>query len=160
MALMCIIWWHVWFLRNQITHGKHAFELDSVCAWSENCMTNYRAAVDVGGNIRLGSRSMNVFWKPLPEGIFKINSDAAIDSERFVMRKWWLCLCGINLASERGLTPFVIETNALSVVNLILARTVSAVDIGMVIEEILNRLGSVLGGSVMYVPRKVNFVVM
>ena len=55
-------------------------------------------------------------------------------------------LRGIDLAIETGLTPFVVETNALAVVNLIQTGKASSADIGLVIGEILSKLQSVPGG--------------
>ena len=49
-------------------------------------------------------------------------------------------LCGITLAIETGLTPFVIETSALATVKLIQVGIPSLADVGLIIGEILSRI--------------------
>ncbi|KAI9174576.1 hypothetical protein LWI28_019508 [Acer negundo] len=55
-------------------------------------------------------------------------------------------LRGIILAIETGLTPFVVEIDALVVVNLIQGGKAPLADVGLIIAEILNKLNSVFGG--------------
>ncbi|KAK2643397.1 hypothetical protein Ddye_025160 [Dipteronia dyeriana] len=67
-------------------------------------------------------------------------------------------LWGIELAIDTGLVFVVIESDALGAVNLIKSRGQNAADIGIVIDDIVSRISSLVGGSVVYASRKANFV--
>ncbi|KAK3218117.1 hypothetical protein Dsin_012087 [Dipteronia sinensis] len=82
MAILSIMWWRLWFLRNQYVHGISAHDTDSVLAWLENFLTSFiaaNAAEDVPRNV-LGSR--DVLWRPPLEGTYKVNSDVTIDKDQ------------------------------------------------------------------------------
>ncbi|KAK2635163.1 hypothetical protein Ddye_029955 [Dipteronia dyeriana] len=68
-------------------------------------------------------------------------------------------LYGINLASDTGLQPFMVESDALGVVNLVNAGSPSLADIGIVIGDIFTRLKEVAHGSTAFAPKKANYVV-
>ncbi|KAK4833742.1 hypothetical protein QYF36_010425 [Acer negundo] len=57
-------------------------------------------------------------------------------------------LRGINLAIETGLVLFVIETDAVDVVNLIHVDEANMADVGLVIGEIISKLQTRSRGSV------------
>ncbi|KAI9169470.1 hypothetical protein LWI28_012764 [Acer negundo] len=129
-----------------------------------------------------------VSWQLPVEGTYKVNSDAAIDKDRqavgigLVIRdhqgmvlmatstqciharygplvaKAAAILRGVILAIETGLTPFVVETDALGVANLVKAGFAPSADIGLIIEGILFRLWNFGGETVVYVFRNANFV--
>ncbi|KAK3189303.1 hypothetical protein Dsin_028864 [Dipteronia sinensis] len=67
-------------------------------------------------------------------------------------------LCGIDLAVEKGMLPIVIETDALSVVNLIRAGCPISSDIGMMIGDVIARLQNIIGSKVVFVSRTANYV--
>ncbi|KAK3198222.1 hypothetical protein Dsin_021637 [Dipteronia sinensis] len=64
----------------------------------------------------------------------------------------------IILAVKTGLVPFVVETDALGVVNLVKAGCSFSNDIGLVINDILAHLREAPGVSLNFVPRKANYV--
>ncbi|KAL5753363.1 hypothetical protein ACOSQ2_023870 [Xanthoceras sorbifolium] len=126
-------------------------------------------------------------WKAPPSDIIKINTDAAVDlnnscfglgiivrneeglvllSSSLFLQAGFLpeiaeataILRGIQLALDAGLHPFVVESDNLNVVNLILAKEPPRSEIGLVISDILNLLVSVDFISISYVPRTVNSV--
>ena len=68
-------------------------------------------------------------------------------------------LQGINFAFEACSVPFVVETNALGVVNLVKLETpIVTTNIGLIINDIVDHLHGDFRGSVVYVPREANFV--
>lgn len=66
-------------------------------------------------------------------------------------------LRGVIMTIETGLTPFVVETDALGVANLVKAGFAPSADIALIIEEILFRLRDFRVETVGYVSRKTNF---
>ncbi|KAK3222349.1 hypothetical protein Dsin_009374 [Dipteronia sinensis] len=67
-------------------------------------------------------------------------------------------LRGIDLAIEKGMLPIVVETYALSVMNLVRAGCPISSDIGLVIGDVMARLQSIIGSKVVFVPRMANYV--
>ncbi|KAK2652460.1 hypothetical protein Ddye_012316 [Dipteronia dyeriana] len=124
-------------------------------------------------------------WKPPTEGHFKINTDAAIngslgrvrigiiirDSAGHVMAsssqslrsilspqsaKVVAILRGLQLARDSGLWPCSIESDALSVVNLINLKVVPCAEIGLVIQDILSLVDKLYICEVSFVQRDAN----
>ena len=67
-------------------------------------------------------------------------------------------LCGIHLALDSGLCPFQVETDSLSVVNLVIKGCPPLGDVGTVIGDILALLDTLPACSVIFAPRKANVV--
>ncbi|KAK3217805.1 hypothetical protein Dsin_011775 [Dipteronia sinensis] len=141
-------------------------------------MLNWQSSV----KLRLSS-----IWEVLPAGVFKINTDAALnfrnnisgigvairDCNGHVMAS--LCqhigtayqpqiaetlaiLRCLKLAVETGLVPAVVESDALSVVNAITSKMVPNTEVGMVIHDILCILRNSNFISVKLLPRLANKV--
>ncbi|KAK3211336.1 hypothetical protein Dsin_016042 [Dipteronia sinensis] len=113
-------------------------------------------------------------WNPTPEGFYKVNIDASIDGNSQVVElgmviqnhqgwvmaarsqhlqeRYWpqiakatAVLCRIDLAIETWLLPFVVETDALEMANLVNAGCANSTDVGLVIDDIIGRLRGCLG---------------
>ncbi|KAK2648872.1 hypothetical protein Ddye_016361 [Dipteronia dyeriana] len=127
-------------------------------------------------------------WCPPNNGFYKINSDAVIDCGRLlvvvglvirdseglvlvasaqcvhvgyspqVVETVALLLHNLNLAFEMGLRPVVVESNSLGIVQLVNAGVSCPSDIGLVLDEIQDRLERVDNGWVRHVSRKANNV--
>ncbi|TXG68182.1 hypothetical protein EZV62_003117 [Acer yangbiense] len=180
LALLCIFWWRIWFLRNNNCHGKKGIGDDSLLAWCESFLVAFWDANQVCLNGVSAANPSIVVWKPPVEGTIKINCDAALDMNRgvvgfgLVVRDFGgvvLASCvqhiqvnfspliaeamtilrGINLAFDSNLIPFVIKTDALAVVKLIEAKSPSLADIGLVIGEIVSKLDMISQSSRMMI---------
>ncbi|KAK3229086.1 hypothetical protein Dsin_000967 [Dipteronia sinensis] len=121
------------------------------------------------------------------EGCFKINIDAALDIDGYVVgfglvvrnshglvvalsvqrviasfcsltAETMAILRGINFAIDLGVRPVVIESDALAAIKLIDSGVYSLADIGLIIGEILTKLEAIDGGSVRFVSREANYV--
>ncbi|KAK3218513.1 hypothetical protein Dsin_012483 [Dipteronia sinensis] len=102
-------------------------------------------------------------WRPPDEGFFKgfvMASSAQRISVKLtpIIAKAMAVFCGVVFTIESGLVPFEVETDTLCVVNLVCAGKLNLSDLGMVIEDIYQRIRASLGSKVVYVPRKENMV--
>lgn len=127
-----------------LVHSAGGFDGCSVLVWYDDFLASFRAANEVSTSICLQNVSPEN-WRTSCEETFKINTDVAIDVNRQLVgvglvvcnHLWRVIACsaqqihasyspfiveevavwhGIILMVEAGLYPFVIETDALSVV--------------------------------------------
>ncbi|KAK3188418.1 hypothetical protein Dsin_027979 [Dipteronia sinensis] len=127
-------------------------------------------------------------WHAPNEGVYKLNTDAAVDlenncfglsmviknhlgmvmacSSQKVVRlvspyvaEAMTTLKGIIFVTDTGLQPVNIELDALNVVNLIKSDLQVATDVGLVICDIKDRLNKMGCIAVVFVPRLANVVV-
>ncbi|TXG69190.1 hypothetical protein EZV62_004125 [Acer yangbiense] len=185
---LCVVWWRVWYRRNQLVYEKssqtvHDFD---VLDWAASFIQDFKAAktVDTGSVVK---QRVAPKWKPSPSGSYKINTDATLDCRAkvtgigVVIRDCYghvmasLCqsfpgllqpqtveavavLRGFRLALEAGLCPASIESDSLSVVNLINSMDILRAEIGVVLHDILAMGSNSFFSSVSFVPRLTNCV--
>ena len=58
---------------------------DSIIAWLENFLATYRAANVTNTVGRSLTNSSDVIWKPHVKRVYKVNSDAALDADHYVV---------------------------------------------------------------------------
>ncbi|KAK1586401.1 hypothetical protein Q3G72_002185 [Acer saccharum] len=67
-----------WYLRNQVIHGENGSHENDVVAWSRNFLEEFMAAItadtDHNGDVHVEAQ-----WQAPLEGVYKINTDAALD---------------------------------------------------------------------------------
>ncbi|KAL5827457.1 hypothetical protein ACOSQ4_019254 [Xanthoceras sorbifolium] len=126
-------------------------------------------------------------WFPPPLGIYKINSDAAInsvdfciglgfvvrDAEGFVLaagaQPLQFCvsplvaeamaiLRGIQFASEMGISPIMVESDSLSVINIITSHAFPLSDVGVVISDIYRSIEALNDFKIIFASRQANSV--
>ncbi|KAK0588291.1 hypothetical protein LWI29_037252 [Acer saccharum] len=44
LELLCVVLWHVWFLRNQLVHGGGHQDMESVVSWAEEFLAKFYEA--------------------------------------------------------------------------------------------------------------------
>ncbi|TXG48260.1 hypothetical protein EZV62_027554 [Acer yangbiense] len=145
--LLCVVWWRIWYKRNQFVHSNEIPNDIEVLEWAWSYLHDYRVAF-ARDNPKLTKEREPPKWKPPDRGVFKINTDAALNENDFqfgisvVIRNYQghvmasLCqiikasyqpqiieamaiLKGIWLAVSLGLLPASLELNALTVVNMV-----------------------------------------
>ncbi|KAK3183220.1 hypothetical protein Dsin_030506 [Dipteronia sinensis] len=188
LKLLCVVLWHVWFLRNQLVQcvGRHG--LKNVVPWSEEFLEESMVVNGVVGIQREQVRQNEIKWHPPEVGFFKLNTDAAIDVQKWcvglgmVVRDCFgavkagsiqriearysasvaealAILRGISFAIYCGYDHLIIESDALGVVNMINLGTEISADIGVIIEDIRCLLQNIPDARVRYVSiRKANVV--
>lgn len=159
--VLCVVWWRIWFRRNQFVHSNGSSSFMEVLDWAHSYLQDFRKASKME-NPSLVLERASPKWKPPDQGVYKINTDAALDERGFqsgigvIIRDYQghvmasLCqnfkacykpqiveamavLKGIWLAANTGLLPASLDSDALSVVNLVNSKEVPAADIGVVI---------------------------
>ncbi|KAK1565494.1 hypothetical protein Q3G72_028020 [Acer saccharum] len=125
LDFLCIIFWKVWFYRNQLVHNSSRLDLGHVVSWARDFLAEWRLAQD---GVR--SKLMGVVKSAIAQKIEATFS--SLVAEAMALRN------GILLAVSSGLTLFQIETDSLQVVNLVLRGDPSLVDVGPIIGDILN----------------------
>ncbi|KAK3219040.1 hypothetical protein Dsin_013010 [Dipteronia sinensis] len=78
LELLFVILWRVWFLRNQLVHGRSCQDMDNVVSWFEVYLAKFHEAnsfVVVQGVL---VRPLDVKWQSPGVGVFKMNTDATI----------------------------------------------------------------------------------
>ena len=185
VELLCIIFWRIWFWRNQLLQDSQCRRSEDVVAWATDYIGEYRKANQVGESLpsRLHS-TCPVKWSKPAAGWFKINTDAAIrEADRLVgtgalvrvsvgnvltcaVQRFETCfdpatadafaiLQGLRLAVDGGFLPAVLESDAKGVVELINSGSCIFSDIGVVISDIV-ALASTSNISIVFIPRKAN----
>ncbi|KAK0587875.1 hypothetical protein LWI29_030314 [Acer saccharum] len=148
--LICVVWWRVWFRRNQLLFSNTIMPMDGIVDWAVNFLANFKEARGVEQCERAG-QTKDIRWKTPTAGCVKINLDAALSVAKgvsgvgVVVRDWKgevlasccqrfeVCfppliaevvavLTGMRLALQLGLFPAMVESNALAVVELISAK--------------------------------------
>ncbi|KAK2659903.1 hypothetical protein Ddye_006436 [Dipteronia dyeriana] len=147
--------------------------------WAVHFLYDFRSANKKEG---LGSTKHMVpqCWKVPHARVFKINTDAALNTQQKVSgiglvirdcngHNFGVCyrpeiaeamaiLRGLQLALKTGLVSASLESDALTVVNMIGTNTVPGSDVGVIIYDILGVLGDSCFSSITFVPRLANKV--
>ncbi|KAK2635971.1 hypothetical protein Ddye_030763 [Dipteronia dyeriana] len=140
---------------------------------------DYRQANFIGYGCKRVDRVGLVRWIPPSSGLFKINTDATIDGHNgkvgigIIIRdaagevlassalpisagfnsqiaEATAILKGLQLGISLGLRPCVVESDCLSVVKLISSGQVPFAEIGLIIQDVVNLLGSSPGSCVVF----------
>ncbi|TXG67924.1 hypothetical protein EZV62_009199 [Acer yangbiense] len=81
LECLCVVWWRIWFWRNQKIHTSSNFRVEHIFAWASNFLDKFRGASvsrpPISHSSSVSPDSV-VKWAPPPTGSFKINSDAAV----------------------------------------------------------------------------------
>ncbi|KAK2657966.1 hypothetical protein Ddye_011018 [Dipteronia dyeriana] len=150
LSLLCIVFWPIWFVRNQWVHGERENMAETVLSWSINFLLGFQdangvcsdKAVSAGSANSPGSVISNGYtdakWIPPLGELFKINTDAALDMENNIVA--------------------VVESDAKGVVELINSGRKNYSKIGLGCLDITDRLrdGSISG--IQFVARAANNV--
>ncbi|KAK2651962.1 hypothetical protein Ddye_011818 [Dipteronia dyeriana] len=75
----CIVFWRVWCCRNESVHQVFSLHYDDIVQWASSFISDYRQANFIGGGCNRVDRVRLDRWIPPSSGLFKINTDAAID---------------------------------------------------------------------------------
>ncbi|KAK2641182.1 hypothetical protein Ddye_022945 [Dipteronia dyeriana] len=142
-------------------HNAGAKSEEDIVEWAKNCLEEFcKVDKDNLEKIKgMGQRIMKeIRWERPREGMFKVNTDATICSERnlvgfgIVIHNYdgevmgyssqiaeaYVIFLGILFAKDTGVLPTVIEFNAKTVVDLINAEIPPSVEIGIVISDIIS----------------------
>ncbi|KAK1586636.1 hypothetical protein Q3G72_004481 [Acer saccharum] len=79
LELICVVWWHIWFLRNRMVHSSEKFVVEDIVIWCVEFLDEYKAAnviIEERGGLLIHNQ---LKWKPSDKWIYKLNSDAALD---------------------------------------------------------------------------------
>ncbi|KAK0571615.1 hypothetical protein LWI29_018896 [Acer saccharum] len=145
-------------------------DFDNIVCWGSDFVEEWREAhgddAHQSGSGSIAIADFKSVWKPPEDGIFKINTDAALDSltrsmgfgiiiwdnsgavKASAAQKVSALVSplvaeamavgrGIKIALKEGLVPFQIESDSLQVVNMVLKREPSYADVGTIIDKIL-----------------------
>ncbi|KAK2635038.1 hypothetical protein Ddye_029830 [Dipteronia dyeriana] len=150
LALLCVVMWRVWFLRNQLVHncghGGHQI-VEELFLWSSSFMVDFKA-----GN--MPSDKMSSLLQPcLAAGAQSL--EAAFSPQ---VAEATTILRGINFDLETGLVPCVIESNELEVIKMINSGKNISTDIGLIVFDIRDCFLRPVEGSMGHVSRKTNVV--
>ncbi|KAK3198816.1 hypothetical protein Dsin_022231 [Dipteronia sinensis] len=182
LEVLGIVWWKVWSYRNLWIHSSVSIDLGCLVQWAFDFLANAPFFA-----IYLAQSAVISRWIPAEGGVFKINTDAGISGENqcvgvgivilgedgLVMVsaaqhlvalvsppvvESMAILCGIRLALLSNLVPFVVESDALSVIKLVHVGRTPSFDIGIVIHDILSCVEGDLSRLFQFVHRKANMV--
>ena len=181
---MCL--WRIWFCRNQLALNLGKADLNEVIRWTSDYMDDWNSACLVERPC-LGISHQRFLWRPLEEGVWKINTDATtcysnhfvglgiVIRDKFGLVKGSASLFlkamvspliaealdverGIAFAVEQDLVPFHIETDSRQVAVMVNKGLVLPAEIGPTISLILSSLNDNPGCVVSHVYRKGNLV--
>ncbi|KAK4836846.1 hypothetical protein QYF36_000641 [Acer negundo] len=62
LALICVIAWRLWFLRNRYIHDGGLIEVISVVDWCKNFLVEYEAAGGSGDSVVASSVGIRSLW--------------------------------------------------------------------------------------------------
>ncbi|KAJ4722049.1 Ribonuclease H-like domain containing protein [Melia azedarach] len=173
LELLIMISWSIWHSRNSFIYGGDCTEPRRICTKAEAMLEEFQSACLVTPQAQkpcIAPRPTT--WVPPRSGWFKLNVDAAIkvaagcaglgaivrNEEGKVLvaavyRRIFfgdveyaeveVILNGLKLAMEAGLTPLIVESDCLNVVNLILKHIITRGEI----EFILSYIRSLVAGQ-------------
>ncbi|KAK1555565.1 hypothetical protein Q3G72_028291 [Acer saccharum] len=153
LELLCVVFWRIWFCRNQLVHNLSSPVLGHVVSWASGYIDEWRSAQEVFkpnpvGNSLL-SAGLYLKWKPPDFEMFKINTDAATNySNRSI---------GIGIIIRDSLGS-VRAAAVQKVVNLVLKGGHSSADVGPVVDDILKSCSLIPSWTISHVPKKSNLV--
>ena len=98
VELLCVIFWRIWFCRNQLVHKQSDQDLDEVVNWSSVFLEEWRSAQGIGVSKPVLTAGILDQWRPPLAGFWKINTDAAVCSKKAGDWPWhgysggvWFC---------------------------------------------------------------------
>ncbi|KAK3182692.1 hypothetical protein Dsin_029978 [Dipteronia sinensis] len=141
VELLCVIFWRLWFCRNQLVHNLGNLDLGEVVNWATIYLDEWRSIhfVDSVSTSRNGDASGKVKMA----AVRKLTAMVSL-----VVAEALAVNCGIQMAMEAGLVPFQIETDSLQVVNLMRAGSSTFEDVSPIIDEISGFLRSMPCSSI------------
>ncbi|KAL5857364.1 hypothetical protein ACOSQ3_004822 [Xanthoceras sorbifolium] len=80
--LLAVVWWRIWFRRNKLTRQECPFPVAGLVSWCKSFLFDFQSAGFAGfsSSTHLHAVPRDHTWRPLDTSLFKINSDAALDS--------------------------------------------------------------------------------
>ncbi|TXG51584.1 hypothetical protein EZV62_024108 [Acer yangbiense] len=82
MAILCVMFWRLWFKRNQFVHSATPACGDDVFEWAAGYVEDFHVAnQNDDQSPRVSRPDRFLKWVPLSVGCFKINTDAALRVE-------------------------------------------------------------------------------
>ncbi|KAK3224784.1 hypothetical protein Dsin_004646 [Dipteronia sinensis] len=186
VELLCVTWWRIWYRRNQVVNYQVGLGDIEVCMWSEFFIHDFRQSLVKENPRRMGSW-VTPRWQAPEVGIFKINTDKAVvtkdgvsglgvvirDDKGFVrasacygfkvnyhpqIAEALAIYKGILLTVNTGLLPAMLESDALTVVNVIRSQVLPSADEVVVISDILCAINGTNILSMNFVLRVANMV--
>ncbi|KAK0592975.1 hypothetical protein LWI29_028449 [Acer saccharum] len=181
----CLIFWRVWFRRNRLIHDNQLLDITEVVPWASSFHAEFKGA-NVAGKVLNPSQPRQVWkWNPPAAGLFKLNTDAAVNSGDGIIGVGVIfrdndCLVlassaqrviatftpqvaeavalfrGLRMAKDIGLWPCEIETDAQVLVNLLTSDVIPSSEVGLVIQDIKQILVEFPDCKVAFVPRGAN----
>ncbi|KAK3212813.1 hypothetical protein Dsin_017519 [Dipteronia sinensis] len=187
LEFLCVALWRIWLMRNLFVHGGRIQDMYQVVPWAEEFLAEFQDANSEAAKLVGRARPTGICWRPLEVGMLKLNTDVAIDVQNqrvglgMVIRddlgmvlaastqkirtyfslpvaEAMTILRGTIFLKNSGLEPIVIESDALGVVQMINSATKVSADIGLIIEDIRDRLHEMSGSRVVFAYRNVNEV--
>ncbi|TXG70236.1 hypothetical protein EZV62_005171 [Acer yangbiense] len=168
VELLCLVLWRVWFRRNLMRNDEQLLSSNEVVPWAKSFLLDFQKSNAVKSMvINSGSRPPRI-WKPSDVGLFKLNTDAAINEAAGTVGKISAgfsplvaevvaLLRGLCFARDAGLWPCLVELDALSVVNLILDNgPLPYSEISFVFQDIKNIIVGCPDCKVAFAPRLAN----
>ena len=76
---LCVVVWRVWFRRNARIHESSPVDAQDVVQWADLFLADFRRVNEAAGRSSAGSVLVGESWRPPDVGVYKINTDAAID---------------------------------------------------------------------------------
>ncbi|KAK2650956.1 hypothetical protein Ddye_018445 [Dipteronia dyeriana] len=77
--LLCIVIWRIWYRRNDLVHNHGSLRVEEVVLWSLTFLSDFQRANSVPSDKVANMGVEKLKWKPPGKGLFKINTDAAIN---------------------------------------------------------------------------------
>ncbi|KAK0603652.1 hypothetical protein LWI29_007220 [Acer saccharum] len=83
MALLSIIFWRIWFLRNHVVHGMARHDMSTVVKWCRDYLAEIRSVIaevtEVNNRVLIPAV---IKWQPPRDGYYKVNTNATLDMKR------------------------------------------------------------------------------
>ncbi|KAK0588955.1 hypothetical protein LWI29_007692 [Acer saccharum] len=125
--------WRIWFNRNQVVHGMGKQDMAAVVDWSMCYLSDFRAANVAENKDGMSGKIRNVVvrWQPTTEGLYKVNTDASVDSGKH--------LAGLGLVIRDHL-GFVMASSAQCIGACFTPMIMEAVAVLWVLNWLLRRM--------------------
>ncbi|KAI9181032.1 hypothetical protein LWI28_010647 [Acer negundo] len=82
LALICVVWWRVWYWRNQIVHQSSGLDPGILVNWCRDYLEEFRhAKAQVAGPVVMRPAEV-IKWCPPSSDFYTLNSDAALKPEK------------------------------------------------------------------------------
>ncbi|KAL5826304.1 hypothetical protein ACOSQ4_018101 [Xanthoceras sorbifolium] len=131
LEAFCVVLWRLWFKRNREVHVQSSLSIGEVVDWSSAFLSEFQVAAVIPSTAAVQDRAARC-WSPPAAGLWKINTDAALDLDRglvgigVVVRDHQGLVCGSCAQCIRAhFSPLVAEGTAL------LRGLLFAVDLGV-----------------------------